>query len=137
MRQAGLPGDRLSHPNIKKMQLFFFILLFFLNLFNRLTNIPPAAVKITPVQSVESKPDSTFLIIKIYENKYAVSLFGDSITTSNVNTLDNFISKNISKINNQKIFVVGQADVPYDQFRKLKNILKKHEYYKFRITTTE
>ena len=116
------------------MQIFLFILLLIWNFFiiGRPVRNSPATVKIV---STNTKIDSTFLTIKIYEKKYSVSLLGDSITTINISTVDNFISKNIARIQTKKIVVRGEKNVEYSQFKKLKGILKKHEFFTFILET--
>ena len=104
-----------------------------------LSNSPPKAVIVNAPQSVSVKidsKDSTYLSIILTKVDYHISLLKDSLHTTEIGKIDNFISVHIKQLNKEKILVSNNSNSKYESFKKLKDILKKYGLYKFRIVTT-
>ena len=98
---------------------------------------PPPIIVETP-KSVSTKSDlndSTNFIITILDNSINVQLLKRNETLKNAADLDKFIYTNIKKIDISKIYLKSNASLPYDKFKGVKAVLKKYEFYKFRIIT--
>ena len=80
--------------------------------------------------------DSSYLKVKLFlDNRYQIFLGRDSLSTKNIEQIDRFISKRITILNRDKVFVIGDPNARYTTFRNLKNVFKKYEIFRFRIVT--
>ena len=100
------------------------------------TTKSPEPVKVTGFGLVMHKvapSDSTYLRIKFDNKGYKISLLNDSLYTTDLKYIDDYISANKKKIDKDKILVTGNSDVPYARFKELQAILSKHEFYKYSL----
>lgn len=81
--------------------------------------------------------DTTYLCIKITAMKNFVKLGGNWEELKNDNQLDNFIKLNKSKIDSNKILIIGKKDIPYSRFAFVLEVLKKYDYMKFHLVAIE
>ena len=96
---------------------------------------PSKPVIVVAPPSAESKidpGDSTYLRINFMTKEYKISLLNDSLTTKDINRVDSFITDKERHINKDKIIVTRNQN---SDFKALSEILKKHKYFKFRMTT--
>ena len=97
---------------------------------------PPIIVESPKSVSIKSDlNDSTNFIITISDNLITVQLLKKIETLKSTADLDKFIFKNIKKIDVSKIYLKSNASLPYEKFKGVKTVLKKYEFYKFRIVT--
>ena len=100
---------------------------------------PPPIIAETP-KSVSTKSDlndSTNFIITILDNSINVQLLKRNEALKNTDDLDKFIFTNIKRIDISKIYLKSNVSLSYDKFKGVKAVLKKYEFYKFRIVTVE
>ncbi len=121
------------------MRLFYSILflVFFTSCMGQSNKLPEAVIVKAPT-SVSKKitpNDSTCLKIKIGTQSFNISLLNSSLSTNDINNIDKFISANENKIDKNKIVVIGQSAVTFHRFKALKEVLKKHELYRFTLVT--
>lgn len=96
---------------------------------------PPEPVIVVAPKSEPTKidpSDSTYLRITLEGKEYKVSLLNDSLTTTDINKLDSFFTNNKVNIIENKIVVTTNQNPNIDAF---KGVLKKHNYFRFCITT--
>lgn len=95
---------------------------------------PPAIVQPpTLVSNKMDENDSTNFIITILEKGIQVKHLKTITNFVNASGLDNFITKHKSEIDSKKIFVASLATTPYASFKPVKEVLKKHKYFVFKI----
>lgn len=121
------------------MRLFYSILflVFFTSCMGQSNKLPEAVIVKAPT-SVSKKitpNDSAYLKIKIGTQNFNISLLNSSLSTNDINNIDKFISANENKIDKNKIVVIGQSAVTFHRFKALKEVLKKHELYRFTLVT--
>ena len=87
------------------------------------------------ITSIKATIDSSYLIIKIQQDNYKISLLNDSLVTTNSKKIDEFISDNKSKIIDNKIILMGAEDEPFKRVDKILNVLKKHEIFRYKLLT--
>ena len=98
-------------------------------------NVPPPAI-VQPPTSVSTKMDendSTNFIITILEKGIQVKHLKTITNFVTASGLDNFITKHKTEIDSTKIFVASTATTPYTSFKPIKEVLKKHKYFVFKI----
>ena len=93
----------------------------------------PLVVDLPKSVAKEIHYDSTDFIITILDNSINIDLLKRTQQLKNPNELDIFIQKNSKSIDPLKIYLKSKASLPYDRFKDVKNILKRHEFYKFKI----
>ena len=97
-----------------------------------LTKKPTSDLVVTPVTTTTiNSLDQSYLTIKLLTDKYEVSLFEKSISTSQIDSIEKFITKNESQIGKDKIAVVGNEKMK--GFQAISSLLKKHGVTKFRL----
>ena len=99
---------------------------------------PPAAVQ--PPTSVSNKidaTDSTNFVITILEKGIQVKHLKMITNFRNALGLDRFITKHKAEIDSTKILVVSTGNLPYTSFKPVKEVLKKHKYFRFKIITKD
>jgi biopolymer transport protein ExbD len=101
--------------------------------------IPPPAVIQAPtlVSNKVDKNDSTNFIITILEKSIRVNHLKTINNFANAIGLDNFITKHKNEIDSSKIIVASIAKTPYTSFKPVKEVLKKHKYFAFKIIIDE
>jgi biopolymer transport protein ExbD len=98
----------------------------------------PAAIVVQTPKSVDIKidpKDSTYLKITMTKKGFKVALLSDSLTTTEIKNIDAFLSKNLDKVNKNKVLIMGNSKEKYDRFKGLMKVLKKYEIFKFSIVT--
>ncbi|CAN5844504.1 hypothetical protein BH11BAC4_BH11BAC4_09300 [soil metagenome] len=88
-----------------------------------------------PVVSKADLNDSAYLRVRIFQTGYRIYLRNDSLSTGDTTMIDKFISTRIDFIDKNKVFVIGDPNARYANFRPLKNIFKKYEIFRFKIVT--
>jgi len=95
---------------------------------------PPTTVQPpTSVSNTYNKDDSQNLVITISKNGYNVSHHNKSYDFIRTYNLDNYILVNKKQIDSSKIFVASDANLPYSRFKAVKDVLKKHKFFLFKI----
>ena len=97
----------------------------------------PEPVKIEQpieVTNTESE-DSTYLVIDILSSVCRIKFMNETRELSNVNSLDAYITKNKERIRKDKILVKADKNTPQSVFRPYLEILKKHEYWSFKLVS--
>ena len=99
----------------------------------------PLVIKIpkSVVTKVDNENDSTFLTITIFENRIETKIRDKSANLKNAKEVDDFIAKNKSLINPNKIIFSAPDNVPYDKFKSIIEVFKKYEYIGFQMKTRE
>lgn len=77
--------------------------------------------------------DQSFLKIKLLQNKYEVSLFAKTITTGQLDSIEDFISKNENLLDRDKVAVVGNQEMK--EFHAINSLLKKKGITRFRLNS--
>ena len=116
-----LKNNKLDNYRVIDMNTFF--------------NSPPPTIVQAPtlVSNKMDKNDSTNFIITILEKGIRVNHLKTITNFVNASGLDNFITKHKNEIDSTKIFVASTATTPYTSFRPVKEVLKKHKYFVFKI----
>lgn len=96
---------------------------------------PPEPVKIeTPVEVTNTESeDSTYLVIDILSSGCRIKFMNEIRELSNVNSLDEYITKNKGRIKKDKILVKADKNTAQSVFRPYLEFLKKHEYWSFKL----
>ena len=97
--------------------------------------IPPS-VTVQPPTSVSNKineNDSTNFIITIFKKGIRVMHLKTNTNFVNASGLDNFITKHKTEIDSTKIFVTSTPTTSFTSFKPVKEVLKKHKYFIFKI----
>jgi hypothetical protein len=81
------------------------------------------------------KLDSSFLNIAILEKGYKAGLLNRVTELVDTTALDRYLSDNRDKINPDKVLLDIPANLPFESFNSLLNVLRKHELYRFRMVT--
>jgi hypothetical protein len=98
-------------------------------------NNPTVIIEPTLI-STKAKPiDSTYLKIEIQKISYKISLLNDSLSTTDAKKIDEFISGNKSKINDDKIILIGSQNASFKKVDKILNVLKKNEIFRYKLLT--
>ena len=85
------------------------------------------------VEPEKEYTDSSFLNITIIERGYTVMFLNQTTERMDTTALDQYIADNRSKIDADKVLIDCPASLPYESFKPLLEVLKKHELYKFRM----
>lgn len=129
------------------MRPFFLIILYILGFINcdaqqkdtiRIPSVPNKVIVVESPKSVSVKidpKDSSYLKIKLFKTGYKVYLFKDSLSTSDINLIDKFISDRLNLLNRDKVFLIGDPTAKYEDFKNLKAVFRKYEICKFKIVT--
>ena len=121
--------DIVKSSKIEKYQVF--------NLQTRVKP-PPIELLVKAPTSVSNKfdlKDSTYLKIYLQKSNYKVSFLANSLTSNDINQIDNFIVTNKPQIDAHKILVIGTQNVSIEKFKAVREVLKKYEYFKFSLVT--
>lgn len=95
---------------------------------------PPAIVQQPTSLSYKiDENDSTNFVITILEKSIQVKHLKTVANFANASGLDNFITEHKNEIDSTKIFVASTATTPYTSFKPVKEVLKKHRYFVFKI----
>jgi biopolymer transport protein ExbD len=79
--------------------------------------------------------DSTVFSITLLPDGIEVKVREKSAVLKDANELDEFIINNKSSIDTNKITIIGDRDLPYDKFKPVIEVFKKHGFYKFSMIT--
>ena len=95
--------------------------------------VTPTAQTYSSPKSIPSysQVDNSFLQIKLNENDYRLSLFRNSLVTTDMAEVEKFITDNIEKVEQDKIIVY--SDLDKKEFKEINLILRKHGVDRFRI----
>jgi len=96
----------------------------------------PDAVNISPpttTSTIINADDSSYLMIKLSEAGYNIRLLNDSLYTTDSAQVDKFIAHHLSLIDKEKILVHRANTDNHNRFSCMKQILKKHELFKFKL----
>jgi len=85
--------------------------------------------------STYNENDSTYFSITILKNALEVKLLNQVTELKNATELNNFITNHKSYISSKKILIISSSDLPYDKFKPVVEVLKRHEYYKYNLVT--
>jgi biopolymer transport protein ExbD len=108
------------------------------NIQKQITLSSPEPLVIEGPTSVSKKVDSndpTYLKISLINETFKISFHNDSLNTNDILRIDKFISENKLEINPNKILLITDKNFKMDKFKELKEVLKKHEYFRFSIVT--
>jgi biopolymer transport protein ExbD len=91
----------------------------------------------TPTVTTRTIPDndSTFLSIEVLNSGFQLTLLNKEQMAKGSDEVDKFISANKSLIDTNKIKIVSKVNVPYEKFKAILDVLRKHEYYKYKLIT--
>lgn len=85
------------------------------------------------IKMEEANTDSSFLNITILEKGYKVEFLNRVTELVDTTALDQYLSDNTDNINSDKVLLSGPANLPYESFKPLLEVLKKHELYRFKM----
>lgn len=88
---------------------------------------PIVTTKVVPAN------DSTHFSITILDNSYDVKIRDKAVNLRNDKEVNNFIEMNKSLIDPNKISIYTKANTPFDRFKPILDVLKKHGYNKFQM----
>ena len=102
---------------------------------NSFFNVPPPVIVQPPtaVSTTMDENDSTNFIITIFEKGIQVKHLNTTNNFANASGLDRFITKHKPEIDSTKIFVAAATTTAYRSFKPVKEVLKKHKYFIFKI----
>jgi biopolymer transport protein ExbD len=115
------------------MRYFFIVITFFVT---ACSGQPKPIVIQTPksvVTKVDNEKDSTYLSITIFENRIETKVRDKHANLKNGKEVDDFIAKNKSLIDPNKIILSAPAKMPYEKFKSIIEVFKKYEYFKFQM----
>lgn len=100
---------------------------------------PPPFIVDSPkyISSKLNLNDSTNFVITIVDNSIDIQLLKRNEHFKSQEELDKFIKTNLNKIDISKIYLKSIASLPYDKFKNVIAILKKYEFYNFKIIGAE
>jgi biopolymer transport protein ExbD len=79
--------------------------------------------------------DSSYFSIEISKDSFKLTLPGKDQTFNTSAEVDSFISANKMHIDPNKIVLFAAPHVPYEKFKPILDVLRKHEYYKFKLVS--
>jgi len=97
---------------------------------------PPEPVQIqapTSATTAFDESDSTYFKITILKEALEVNLLNQITKLNTAGDLDSFIANHKADINPDKIIIISSSDLPYNKFRPVIDVLKKHEYHKYNL----
>ena len=94
-----------------------------------------AVVTPTVTTTVVNQNDSTYLSISIFENRIETKIQDRSARLKNEKELDDFIGKNKSLIDPNKIKVISHRKAPAGKFKSIIEVFKKYGYLKFQMVS--
>lgn len=100
---------------------------------------PPSQVEVVTPKSVVTRVaddnDSTIFSITILEKSFDVKVRDKAAILKNEKELNEFIELNKSLIDPARIKLISDRNAPYERFKSVIEVMKKHEYYKFSMIT--
>jgi hypothetical protein len=78
-------------------------------------------------------PDSTFLTFTLEKDIFTVRLLHWSTTSKSAAELNQFVDAHLSNVDPNKIIIIGDPDAKYYQFKAVIEVMKKHDWLKFRL----
>jgi biopolymer transport protein ExbD len=95
-------------------------------------------VAVTPT-TITTKPadedEGLYFSISILNTGFKTKLQNKTTLLKNASELDKFIETNKPAIDSLKIRIIRDKNTPYNQFKPVLDVLKKHEYFKFSLIT--
>jgi biopolymer transport protein ExbD len=88
---------------------------------------PIVTTKIVPAN------DSTHFSITILDNSFDVKIRDKTVSLKSDKEVNDFIEMNKSLIDPNKISIFLKANIPFDRFKSILDVLKKHGYDKFQV----
>jgi hypothetical protein len=79
--------------------------------------------------------DSTYFSINIFNDRFEAKILNKKLVAKNYIQIDEFIKKNKSIIDPNKILIIGNSKAPYERFKSILEVFKKYNYYKFQLLT--
>lgn len=87
----------------------------------------------TETRTISKPYDSSYFSIKILDDSLELSLLNKKHTIKSFSEVDQYITINKSLINPSKIVLFANANASYEKFKPVIDILRKHEYYRFKM----
>jgi biopolymer transport protein ExbD len=99
---------------------------------------PPESIAIqAPTVMTQTVPDndSTVLSVEVLNSGFHITLLNKEQKAKDGEEVDRFICANKLLIDSNKIKIVSDASVPYEKFKTIVDVLRKHGYYKYKLVT--
>jgi hypothetical protein len=80
--------------------------------------------------------DATSLVFMIHHDSITIRVNHWSLTTLDTAELNRFVDQHIRSIDPNKIIVYGDAAAEYPAFKPIIDVLKKHDWLKFKLQPT-
>jgi biopolymer transport protein ExbD len=79
--------------------------------------------------------DSSYFRIKVYKDRFELELFKKMETIKTLTGVDRYIKANKSRIDSNKIILMGNTNLNYQEIKPVFEVLKKNGYHKFKMVT--
>jgi biopolymer transport protein ExbD len=87
----------------------------------------------TPVETITRLTDSAYFSIQVLDKAIYVKLNGMETKLKNSDDLDLFIASHKSEI--KEVLITVTKGLPYNEFKPIPEVLKKHGIYKYNLVT--
>jgi biopolymer transport protein ExbD len=94
--------------------------------FTTLTGGPRHSIQLTP-------PDSTYLTFTLEKGAITVRLLHWSKRATTASELNHFVDAHLPGIDPEKIILIGDPKAKYKEFAPIIEVLKKHDWMKFKL----
>jgi biopolymer transport protein ExbD len=84
----------------------------------------------------QDKVDATALVFMIHHDSITIRVNHWSLTTLDTAELNRFVDQHVRSIDPNKIIVYGDAAAEYPTFKPIIDVLKKHDWLKFKLQPT-
>lgn len=71
--------------------------------------------------------------IEVNDRDFEISLEGVHLKSKDIGKIEEFIKKNLDKIKNTQILIIGKASTSYDKSKPIFDLLKKYDLYNFKL----
>jgi hypothetical protein len=95
-----------------------------------------AAIFLVIAATGQQPVDGTALIFTLDKNSITVRVGHWSLTTTKTAELNRFVDEHLRAIDPNKIIVYGDAAAKYPTFKPIIDVLKKHDWLKFKMEDT-
>ncbi len=110
----------------------------FLSADGQLPSVPPIVVPTTkaPMREIDLK-DSAVFIISVLADTMKVTFLNKTNTCASITDLENFILNNKNVIDPVKVVLTAPSNSKYEEIEPLLELLRKYNYYDYRLIATE